>query len=86
MQTHLLGYVAIILFQQLMIVGLCFGIVQLFHKRHHLRRLSRTLAERRFAELKLGRHDLETPRFRDSIAEPAAEVRQSPCLLTNLES
>jgi len=88
MGSNLFGYVAVILLQQLMIVGLAFGIVQLFDRQRHLRRLTRTVDARKSAELKLSGHALGGPQFQAVLPEPALELQlvKNDCVLTSIET
>ena len=88
MATHLFGYIAVILIQQLMIVGLAFGIVQLFDRQRHLRRLNRTADDRNSAELKLTGHELGSPQPEDLLSEPAMDLQISKDvrLLTSVDA
>lgn len=84
METHPFGYITAIVFQQLMIVGLFWGIVQLFHENHHLRRLARFQARLDSTDLNLAGHGIVTPQFQE--LPPEVTLKSEPSVLSNLRS
>jgi hypothetical protein len=69
--TYQIGYIALIVVQQLVIVGLLFGVAQLLHERHCLRgRLVRIRVAMGGADLSPARQEMASPQLQDLLLDP----------------
>ena len=92
MRTHPFGYITIIVVQQLVIVGLFFGVAQLLRELDRLRRGAKIWNVVENADLSPGEHQLansQPPQLPSKLARKLAGARaveHGACILTGVES